>query len=463
MIHSSSLLLLAAVLSILFNAALGKTEGSSSSSSSSSSSGGGGGSATEAKKSPSPPTTDPDGPSLGSLQRTPHIVFILIDDLGWGDVGFHKHHHHHHHHHQRQRHRDRPRDFFFDGDEVQTPVMDSLATKEGVQLNRHYVHHSCTGTRVALQSGRYPVHVQTTLKNPEDPSSGMPRNLTGLAQQIKKPSSQQQQQLQYATHYVGKWDVGMATPRHTPHGRGFDTSLGYFEHKNDYWTHECLQSVCCNITTANLRQQQQQQNPEEQELRKTATTATATSNNNKIYDLWDTDRPASMDLVGSDYEEFIFERRIHDILDLHHSRHGHHNHNDNMTQQQKPKPLFLQYAPHVAHCPLQVPQEYLDKFDFMDHPVYDDGTSCKAQTNTITDPTNNNQPQPQPHCRKQYHAMVKLLDDIIGRLVTKLKLLQMWDNTLLVITSDNGGPIFPDESASTNYPLRGEFYFAFSC
>ena len=28
----------------------------------------------------------------------------------------------------------------------------------------------------------------------------------------------------------------MATPDHTPEGRGYDTSLGYFHHANDYWT-----------------------------------------------------------------------------------------------------------------------------------------------------------------------------------------------------------------------------------
>ena len=33
----------------------------------------------------------------------------------------------------------------------------------------------------------------------------------------------------------------MATPRHTPYGRGYDSSLHYFEHKNDYWTHQCAQ------------------------------------------------------------------------------------------------------------------------------------------------------------------------------------------------------------------------------
>ena len=35
---------------------------------------------------------------------------------------------------------------------------------------------------------------------------------------------------------VAKWDAGMATPSHTPHGRGYDTSLNYFGHGNWMWT-----------------------------------------------------------------------------------------------------------------------------------------------------------------------------------------------------------------------------------
>ena len=35
---------------------------------------------------------------------------------------------------------------------------------------------------------------------------------------------------------VGKWHAGMATPDHTPLGRGYDTSLIYFDAANDYWT-----------------------------------------------------------------------------------------------------------------------------------------------------------------------------------------------------------------------------------
>jgi hypothetical protein len=144
----------------------------------------------------------------------PHILFILVDDLGWGDVGFHS--------------PGTP-------EVLQTPTMDRLVQKEGMELNRHYVHSSCTGTRTSLQSGRFPVHVQTSLKNPEDPSSGMPRNLTGVAEHMKKAN--------YATHYVGKWDVGMASPKHTPKGRGYDTSLNYFEHK--VRIHHVQQNVVC--------------------------------------------------------------------------------------------------------------------------------------------------------------------------------------------------------------------------
>ena len=34
---------------------------------------------------------------------------------------------------------------------------------------------------------------------------------------------------------VGKWDVGMATPEHTPIGRGYESFVGYYTHANDFW------------------------------------------------------------------------------------------------------------------------------------------------------------------------------------------------------------------------------------
>ena len=360
----------------------------------------------------------------------PHILFILVDDLGWGDVGFHS-----------------PEK----NEEIQTPVMDDLV-KHGIELNRHYVHSSCTGTRTSLQSGRFPVHIQTTLKNPEEPSSGMPRNLTGLAEHIKSASIQPK----YAAHYVGKWDVGMATPKHTPKGRGYDTSLNYFEHKNDFWTQECAQSKCCQELLLNEIPNDLDSGAEGAKVisRITSTGATKNSSGGKIKDLWDTDKPAN-DLVGTDYEEFIFLRRMLEIIEDHQTVAVTSGVDSNPKKEEQEQPLFLFYAPHVAHCPLQVPQAYLDKFDFMDAED-DDVTYCQAQTANILSPSADKQP---PYsCRKQYRAMVNLLDDIIGQVVNKLKQHEMWNNTLLVLTSDNGGPTHLQESASTNFPLRGGKY-----
>ena len=88
--------------------------------------------------------------------------------------------------------------------------MDALV-KEGIELNRHYVHMMCTPTRSSFQSGRLPIHVLTQLSSPCDHNGAIPRNMTGIAAQLKKAG--------YSTHQVGKWDCGMVTPHHTPHGR----------------------------------------------------------------------------------------------------------------------------------------------------------------------------------------------------------------------------------------------------
>ena len=43
---------------------------------------------------------------------------------------------------------------------------------------------------------------------------------------------------------MGKWDAGMATPTHTPAGRGFDTALCYFHHGNSYWVQKTGDMTC---------------------------------------------------------------------------------------------------------------------------------------------------------------------------------------------------------------------------
>ena len=150
------------------------------------------------------------------------------------------------------------------------------------------------------------------------------------------------------------------------------------------------------------------------------------------------------------------------------------------------KPLFMVYTPHVAHCPLQVPKPYLDKFAFM-KPT--DETACYTQSQAgFTPMTTEVYPgfgndQADYSCRAQYAAMINFLDDNVAALVATLKAKQdpvaaraikekamaataaatvsMWDNTLIVFSSDNGGCILMTESGSTNYPLRGGKYSDF--
>jgi len=68
----------------------------------------------------------------------PHILFVVADDLGWSDVGFH-------------------------GSKIQTPNIDKLAS-EGVELDNYYVLPICTPTRSALMTGRYPIHTGEFIK-----------------------------------------------------------------------------------------------------------------------------------------------------------------------------------------------------------------------------------------------------------------------------------------------------------
>jgi len=302
--------------------------------------------------------------------KPPHIFFVLADDVGWGDVGFH-----------------RPQPY----PEIMTPNMDALVA-DGIKLMRHYVYKFCTPTRSSMQSGRLPVHVTTSLVNPEKPNCGIPRNMTGIAAKLKQAG--------YKTHLFGKWDAGMATPHHTPQGRGYDTSLNYFTHKNDLWTQVEQQSSC--------------------------------SPKLGIVDLWATDKPANT-LNGTMYEEDMFLNEMTNVIK---------NHNPD-------DPLFLVYTPHASHVPYQVPQKYYDKFSF----IQNDETVCSAQTAYIYPGSTHN-----ISCRRVYHAFVNVLDDILGDVVGKLKAAGLWEDTLMVFSADNGAPLVLAETGGNNHPLRGGKY-----
>eukprot|EP01064_Diplonema_japonicum_P010618 TRINITY_DN1785_c0_g1_i1.p1 TRINITY_DN1785_c0_g1~~TRINITY_DN1785_c0_g1_i1.p1 ORF type:complete len:532 (+),score=127.75 TRINITY_DN1785_c0_g1_i1:635-2230(+) len=226
----------------------------------------------------------------------PHVLLVFADDFGWANVGLHTH-----------------------DDEVVTPNIDAYAA-QGIELDRHYAYKFCSPSRSSLQSGRLPVNVNVenaspTVSNPADPVggyAGIPVNMTTLAWKMRQAG--------YRAHMTGKWDAGMATPMHTPIGRGYESWLGYFHHANDYWTEKLpFQS-----------------------------TGTVDVCGNAFVDLWLNNGPA-LGMNGTVYEEELFT-----------------NNTLNIIRQHDPKePLFLFHAFHLMHTPLQVPQSYLDQFPFI--------------------------------------------------------------------------------------------------
>ena len=123
-------------------------------------------------------------------------------------------------------------------------------------------------------------------------------------------------------HFVGKWDVGMATPTHTPHGRGYNTTLIYYGHGNYQWG-----------------MVEWGKGPK-------GGNTTPPADGSYIRDFWDTDKPAIPQANRSRdqgvYEEMIFRERLYSIV-MHHD---------------VAKPLFLTYCARVAHYPIQAPAEY---------------------------------------------------------------------------------------------------------
>jgi arylsulfatase A-like enzyme len=115
------------------------------------------------------------GPAIGAGQ--PHIVYIVANDLGWKDVGYH-------------------------GGRPKTPHLDALAAS-GVRLERFYTLPNSTPTRAALMTGRYPMRygLQTL--------SILPWSTYGLPAQ-ERLLPQALQSAGYRTAAFGEWRLGHA-------------------------------------------------------------------------------------------------------------------------------------------------------------------------------------------------------------------------------------------------------------
>jgi arylsulfatase A-like enzyme len=124
--------------------------------------------------------------------RSPNVVFIYADDLGYGDLGVY-------------------------GSKIRTPNLDRMAT-EGVRFTQFYsANPVCSPARAALLTGRYPTRVGVPrVLNPND-TTGLALNETTIAQMLKGSG--------YRTMCIGKWHLGHQ-PEYLPTARGFDEYFG---------------------------------------------------------------------------------------------------------------------------------------------------------------------------------------------------------------------------------------------
>lgn len=97
-----------------------------------------------------------------------------------------------------------------------TPTIDQLAA-EGIKLENYYSHETCTPSRGALLTGRYPLRLGLWEQHIE---AELPLNETTLAQELKSAG--------YQTYMVGKWHLGYSTDAHLPPNRGFDSYYGTY-------------------------------------------------------------------------------------------------------------------------------------------------------------------------------------------------------------------------------------------
>jgi arylsulfatase A-like enzyme len=157
-----------------------------------------------------------------SQRPRPNIVFILADDLGYGDLGC------------------------YDCRDIRTPTIDRLAA-EGVRFTNYYANGAeCTPTRTALMTGRYQQRVGGLECAIGVGNVGRYDDAVRLARQhdLGLPAEQNQlvrglKQAGYATAICGKWHLGYED-KFSPNQHGFDYAfyclgggMDYFHHVED--------------------------------------------------------------------------------------------------------------------------------------------------------------------------------------------------------------------------------------
>lgn len=340
----------------------------------------------------------------------PNIIFILCDDLGYGDIGvFYQN--------ERAAKHDRSVPFFV------TPHIDTLA-RDGVKLQQHYCAAPvCAPSRASLLTGLTQGHANVR-DNQFDKALANTHTIATVLRQAG-----------YATAAVGKWGLqGSAKPGGTEAGekgsaigwpayptrRGFDFYFGYVRHKDGHFHY-----------------------PKEDKR-----------------EVWEGNREVSggLDLC---YTTDLFTARAKKWI-------------TDQTANNPQQPFFLYLAYDTPHAKLQNPPcvypaggglhgglEWTGKPGAMINTAKGtmDGWMHPDYANATWD--NDHDPAtpavPWPDVQKRYANDVRRIDDCVGDLLQLLKDLKIEENTFVLFTSDNG----PSIESYFKEPYRPTFFRGF--
>ncbi|MGW9262802.1 arylsulfatase [Gordonia terrae] len=332
-------------------------------------------------------TGAPPSPAAQAADK-PNILMILLDDLGYTDLGPY-------------------------GGDAATPNIDSLAG-DGLQFTNFHAYPVCSPTRAALMTGQAPHMVGLGSMEGKMSAPGVPPSTpgyrgtldgtyTGIAEVLS--------QSDYSTYQVGKWHLGNG-PEQTPRALGFEENFTLYDGAASHYSDKLTYTP-----------------------RDTPPVDTA-----------------------------LYERNGQPVEDLPADFYSTHAYTDEMLRMideggESDRPFFGYLAYTAVHDPLHVPdsdliQKYLDQY--LDDNDYNDlraerigrladkgivdadvATRWPAQT-PDWNALNPEQRRDLAYRMAVYAAMVDDVDQQIGRLTDQLKETGEYDNTLIVLASDNG-------------------------
>ena len=291
-------------------------------------------------------------------EKPTNIVFILADDLGYGELGC------------------------FGQESIKTPRIDALA-EQGLRLTSHYSGSPvCAPARCTLLTGLHTGHAVVRNNRelggwgPDEPEGQypLPKETPTLSASL--------QAMGYTTGVFGKWGLGGPDTTGLPNVQGFDEFYGYL-----------CQRVAHNYYPTHLWK----------------------NNSKELLDGNDDWFSAHQQIASpKDFHQFASQTYAPDriieeavaFIDTH-----------------AEEPFFIYFASTIPHLALQVPDSELDAY-----PKEWDTRPYLGEKGYL----------PHPRPRAAYAAMITRFDAEVGALLDALERNGIADNTIVIVTSDNG-------------------------